>query len=122
MAIKKKFFIMKEKEKNNVIEMNPVAPTVANGVLPTEDVSDLNLSTKDWNKKVQDGKRIRAMNEENLKDLRMQAEYEKLMWEINHYRLQQMVDFVNRSKTMDSYYAAKEKFENLALTKNNLVN
>ena len=122
MAIKKKFFIMKEKEKNNVIEMNPITPTVTNGVLPTEDVSDLNLSTKDWNKKVQDGKRIRAMNEENLKDLRMQAEYEKLMWEINHYRLQQMVDFVNRSKTMDSYYAAKEKFENLALTKNNLVN
>lgn len=113
---------MKEKEKNNVIEMNPITPTVTNGVLPTEDVSDLNLSTKDWNKKVQDGKRIRAMNEENLKDLRMQAEYEKLMWEINHYRLQQMVDFVNRSKTMDSYYAAKEKFENLALTKNNLVN
>lgn len=112
-----------ENGKDNVIEMNPTIEkdnTLEPGLEPS--VDDLNLSVKDWNKKVQEGKRIRAMNEENLKDLRMQAEYEKLMYEINNYRLGQMKDFISRADLMDRYYEAKKKFENLALSKNNLVN
>lgn len=75
----------------------------------------ITMTNKEWLDQKRENKRIRDINEDNLKDLRQKAEYEKLMYEINHYRLESLKDYVGRANIMDAYAEAKVKLnpENL---------
>lgn len=50
----------------------------------------------------------RRANEEQLKDLRQNAEHQKLMYEINHYKLQSMKDFIEAEEIREKYLATQD--------------